>query len=214
MIDPRRPEQRGKYVLVVTGASGLVLALRLAEILRSYGYAVEAVVSEGALRVAEYECVSRDWFLKKLGEYCRAVYREDEWSSPLASSSNFVDVLGCVVVPASIKTVSLAIHAINENLCVRVITNCLRMGKPVVLVVRECPLGVAELRVLYRAARMGMKIVPAVVGFYTYPRSVKDVIDFIVGKVLDVLGIENELYRRWSSSREARIPDPCQDLYG
>ncbi len=214
MIGPRRPERGSRIAVCITGASGCVLALRLCEVLRERGFELEAVVTRAALTVADYECVSRDWFLSKLRAWVQNIYNEDELDAPLASSSYSIDT--CIIVPASIKTLAMVVNGIAENLVVRTVLNALRMRRPVVAVVRESPLGVVELRVLYMAARLGIAIVPAVIGFYARPQNIRDAVDFVVGKVLDVLGIENDLYTRWSEvrSRKSRLPDPCRVLYG
>ncbi len=214
MIDPRRPEHGSRIAVCVTGASGCVLALRLCEILSERGFELEAVVTRAALTVADYECISRDWFLSRLRAWVQKIYNEDELDAPLASSSFSINA--CIVIPASIKTLAMAVNGIAENLVIRTMLNALRMRRPVVAVVRESPLGIAELRVLYMAAKLGIVIVPAVIGFYACPQSIRDIVDFVVGKVLDVLGIENNLYRRWNEirSRKSRLPDPCRVLYG
>ncbi len=213
MIGPRRSELR-RVVLAISGASGIVIGLRLAEVLSSKSIEVHAVVSENALRVAETECVSREWFLEKLSKFVKALYFENSWESPLSSSSFLVDA--CIAAPLSIKSAALLALGIHENLLLRALGNCIRLRRPVVAVIRECPLGVAELRTLLNLAELGVAIVPAVIGFYTKPQGIKDLVDFIVGKVLDVLGIENDLYPRWgfSDARIARTRDPCLDLYG
>jgi len=213
VIGPRRTERLQRIVVSVTGASGCVLTLRLCEVLSSLGLEIEAVVSRRALTVADYECVSRSWFLSKLRTWVRNLYSDDELDAPPASSSYRVD--GCVIVPASINTLAKIVSGIEDNLIVRTALNVLRMQRPLVAVIRESPLGVVELRTLYMAAKLGISIVPAVVGFYAHPQTIRDVVDFIVGKVLDVLGIENELYARWHEIRlnKSRSRDPCQILY-
>ena len=213
MIGPRRTEQLQRIVVGVTGASGCVITLRLCEVLNSLGFEIEAVVSRRALTVADYECVSRNWFLSKLRTWVRSLYSDDDLDAPLASSSYRVD--GCVIAPATINTLAKIVNGIGDNLVVRTALNVLRMQRPLVAVVRESPLSVVELRTLYMAAKMGISIVPAVVGFYAHPQTIRDIVDFIVGKVLDVLGIENELYTRWHEIKlsRSRSRDPCQILY-
>ena len=213
MIGPRRSELK-RVVIVVTGASGVVLAIRLVEVLRERDVETLCVVTGRALVVADHECVSREWFLGVLSKFCTKVYREGDWESPLASSS--FDIDACIAVPLTVTSAAKLSLGIYDNLALRALGNCIRLGRPVVAVVRECPLGVAELRALLRLAEMGVRIVPAVVGFYAKPASIKDVVDFIVGKVLDVLGIENDLYARWGSedSSRAQTLDPCRALYG
>jgi len=201
-----------KILLGITGASGCVIALRLAEILRKYGFTIIGIYTRSSLIVADTECVSANWFIDKLRGYVDELYSEDDIKAPIASSSNILDAY--IIAPASIKTMALIINGIASNLLVRAILNGLRMRKPVVAVVRESPLGEIELEILYKASKKGITIVPAVVGFYTYPQHIGDVVDFIVGKTLDVLGIQNNLYRRWRGVRDPQYRDPCEYLYG
>lgn len=211
MIGSRRSEQL-KIFLGVTGASGCVIAVRFAEVLKKLNSYIVASYTSSALLVADKECVSRKWFISKLSRYADELYDENKIDASVASSSNVLD--SYVIIPASIKTLAMIVNGIGSNLITRAALNGLRMKKRVVAVVRESPLGEIELKVLYRAARAGVVVLPAVIGFYSYPQSVGDVVDFVVGKVLDALEVHNDLYRRWGKAREPRIPDPCQILYG
>lgn len=210
MIDSRRSDISSVF-LGVTGASGVVIALRLAEVLKGLGLRVVSVYTNNALLVVENECISKEWFLDMMSRYSSEVYGEEDLESPFSSSSNVLDAY--VIAPASVKTLAMVVNGIAVNLVVRAILNGLRMRRPTIAVVREAPLGEVELRVLYNAAKIGITVIPAVVGFYAYPQSLRDVVDFIVGKVLDVLGIEHSLYRRWKKGRDTSIKDPCQALY-
>ncbi len=174
---------------------------------------VDAVVSRAAIKVAESECVSGDFLLFKLRELgVDSVYLDHELDSPLSSSSYVTIVDWVAVVPASIKTVASIAYGFSDNLVARVALNALRLGKKVIVVPRESPLGEVELRALYRAARAGIHVVPATVGFYTKPETLTDVVDFIVGKVLDVAGVEHQLYPRWPSTRGVG-ENMCSRLY-
>ncbi|GEM_PF-120241 len=211
--DLRRRVVRLYVVVAVTGASGLVLALRLIEVLKNLRARVDVVVSRSAMKVAESECVSGDFLLSKLRELgADSVYLEDELDSALSSSSYVALVNWVAVVPASIKTIASIAYGFSDNLVARVALNALRLGKKVIVVPRESPLGEVELRVLYRAARAGVYVVPATVGFYTKPETLTDVVDFIVGKVLDVAGVEHQLYPRWPTTRGVG-EDMCSKLY-
>lgn len=204
-----------RVVIGVTGSSGLILPLRLVEVLSSMGYSVEVVLSKASLKVAESECVSPEFFTSKLKELgTKEVYWEDELEAPISSSSYFVYVDWVALVPATVKTISAIAYGFSDNLITRAATNALRLGKRVIAVVRESPLGVVELRSLYAAAKAGVTIVPAVVGFYAKPRTLRDVVDFIVGKVLDAAGIrDHSLYTRWPHSKELG-EDLCSAIYG
>jgi len=190
-----------------------VIALRLIEVLKGMQARVDAVVSRAAMKVAESECVSGDFLLSKLRELgVDSVYLDHELESPLSSSSYVAIVDWVAVVPASIKTVASIAYGLSDNLVARVALNALRLGKKVIVVPRESPLGEVELRALYRAARAGVRVVPATLGFYTKPETLLDLIDFVVGKVLDVAGVWHQLYPRWSTTRGVG-EDVCSRLY-
>ncbi len=128
------------------------------------------------------------------------LYWEDEIDAPYASSSRAVDAM--VVAPCSMRTLAAIAAGLSDNLVTRAALAHLRLGRRLVLVVRETPLGVAELRNMLRAAEYGAVILPAAPGFYHRPRTVGDMVDFVVGKILDVLGIEHGLYSRWRSGED------------
>ncbi len=176
-----------RIVVGVTGASGAPLALRLLENLSDHE--VHLVISRNAREVIRLE----------LGEEvsfpCSYSYQEDDFSSPLASSSFPIDAV--VVIPCSMKTLAAIAHGFADNLITRAAENALKMGKPLILVPRETPLSLIDIENMRKAKQAGAVILPAMVAYYHRPRSVQDITDFIVGKVLDVLGIEHRLYTRW-----------------
>lgn len=193
--------------VAITGASGAIYGLRLIEVLLKENlvtYRIDVVVSRGAKRVIMHEMGSEaddvvQGILRKFPDAGGKVrlYEEDDFSSPFASSSSAPQAM--VVIPCSIKTLGEIVGGIASNIIVRGALSVLRLGRPLVLVPRETPLGVVELELMLRAARLGAYIVPAMPGFYHSPGSVEDLVDFVVGKVLDVLGVRHRLYRRWGS---------------
>ncbi len=180
-------------MLCITGASGVVYGVRLAEVLREKGYAVSCVITENAALIAKHEVGMN--LREKLQEIGCKVYLDNDLAADIASSSVPVDA--CVVAPCSLKTLAAIASGFADNLVARSAINALRMRRPLILVVRETPLSLVDLENMVRAARAGAVILPACPAFYHKPRSVKDMVDFVVGKVLDVLGIEHSLYRRW-----------------
>lgn len=184
-----------RVLVAVTGASGVAYALRLIEVLKS-SHMLEAVIYTGAaLKVAEAEeDIDLESWLKSLGV---ASYRDEEIDAPYASSSRAPHAM--VIVPCSMKTLAAISHGYADGLVARAALAMLRLRRPLVLVVRETPLGVAELKNMLEAALAGAVVLPASPGFYHKPRTVKDMVDFIVGKILDVLGVEHSLYKRWRS---------------
>ncbi len=155
---------------------------------------LEAIIATAAAqRVAEYEeDISIESVAHRLGA---KLYWSDEIDAPYASSSRVADAM--IIAPCSMRTLAAIAHGIPDNLVTRAALAHLRLRRPLVLVVRETPLGLAEIRNMLRAAENGAVILPASPGFYTKPRSVDEMVDFVAGKVLDALGIEHNLYRRW-----------------
>jgi 4-hydroxy-3-polyprenylbenzoate decarboxylase len=192
--------------IAITGASGIVYGLRTIEVFSLYEIELNIVYTRGAIAVASSEVgIDLRKFLEETargkGEKIK-VYFEDQIEAPIASSSNVDDAF--VVVPCSMKTLSHIAYGISENLVSRAALNALRMRRPVVLVPRETPLGYAEIYAMLRAHEAGAVILPAMPAFYTKPKSVNDMVDFIVGKILDVLGIDNSLYQRWKGGYQDR----------
>ncbi len=188
-----RPES---VSVALTGSSGIRVGLRFLQVAKRIGLNIEGIiVSDRSLEVAALEeDLNEKAFVDKLKEYGK-VYRESDFKSPLASSSNQPDAM--VIVPASMKTLSAIAFGIQDNLITRAALSILRLGRRLVVVPRETPLGVAELRTLYELSMRGVIIVPMCMGFYIKPKSVDDLIDFVVGKIFDVLGFKLDLYKRW-----------------
>lgn len=154
-------------------------------------------MTRGALEVAKHEeGLDEPQAIEMLARYA-PIYMEDDFTSPLASSSSQPDAM--IIVPASMKTIGLLAHGIPSNLVTRAALAVLRLGRRLVVAPRETPLGVAELRNLLSLAEMGALIVPMTLAFYNKPSSLDDAIDFVVGKILDSLGIEAGIYKRWGA---------------
>ncbi|MCE4610955.1 MAG: UbiX family flavin prenyltransferase [Desulfurococcales archaeon] len=181
--------------VAVTGSSGVRVALRFLQV-ASEALRIEGIIlTRGALEVARLEeGLTGEELLHTLESYSR-VYMEDDMASPLASSSSQPDAM--VIVPASMKTVGLIANGIPANLVARSALAILRLGRRLVVAPRETPLGIAELENLTRIARMGGIVVPLTLSFYIKPKRVEDLVDFAVGKILDALGVETRVYRRW-----------------
>ncbi len=185
-----------RVAVAVTGASGIIYGARLIEVMDDLGLEVESLYTKTALEVADNEYPGgREALLRLLGEHSVHVYRDDDLGSPLASSSSSPDAM--VVAPCSMKTLASIAHGFTLGLVTRAADAMLRLRRPLILVPRETPLGITGLRNMLLAAEAGAVILPAMPGFYHKPRRIEDLVDFIVGKILDVLGLENNLYSRW-----------------
>jgi 4-hydroxy-3-polyprenylbenzoate decarboxylase len=129
-----------------------------------------------------------------------ATYRWDvrSFASPLASSSRASDAM--VIAPCSMKTLSAIAHGYADDLIVRAAEIMLRMHRPLVLMPRETPLSLAAIENMRSVKLAGAILLPPMVAYYPHPRTMNELTDFFVGKVLDVLGLEHSLYRRWDDA--------------
>lgn len=178
----------------ITGASGIVYARRLVEEL---GERCDVIVSRDAEPVAKFEL---GLSLKELTRGAKAVYRGDDLAAPPASGSHPFSAL--VIVPCSGTTVAKIANGIADNLVTRAATVALKEQRRLILVPRETPLSAVALENLLKLARLGVVVLPPAPGFYGKPREVDDLVDFVVGRILDHLGVGHDLGPRWSGPPE------------
>ena len=200
-----------RVVLGLTGASGIIYGLRLAEHLKNHGVELHTVVSEGALQVSAAECLDHEELLNFLKEVSFKVYRDDDFYSPVASSSFPIDAV--VVAPCTLRTLSDIATSRQDTLISRAAGNALRMGRKVVLLTRETPLSAIDIENMLKASLAGAVIMPASPPFYGAPENIIDLVDNICGKILDILGIENDIYARWGG-KVTPATTLCGRLYG
>src|SRR3954452_4915373 len=193
----------GDLVVAITGASGSPYAVRLLEILLRAGRTVHLVISPAATQVMERELgVTVDLarfdpsLLLRKGDVTRLHYHDHrDFSAGIASGS--FQTAGMVVCPCSMGTVAAIAHGTSQNLIHRAADVHLKERRKLILVPRETPLGLIQLRNLTAVAEAGAVVLPAMPAFYTLPRSVDDMVDFVVGRVCDQLGVEHNLLKRW-----------------
>ncbi len=195
----------GRYTVVVTGASGSVYGLRVLEQLLMKGHEVVAIMTEAGRDVTAYEigfdlpaengAQSLLRFLELRSDMPLRVACAGDSFDPIASGSHRVD--GMIVVPASMGFCASVAAGMAANLPERAADVMLKERKPLVFVPRETPLSLVHLRNLTTLAEAGAVIVPAMPAFYQRPETIDDQVNFVAGKVLDVLGIEHELFQRW-----------------
>lgn len=196
------------FAVAVTGASGSIYGLRAtAEILRA-GMKVSLIITRAGFAVMKEEC-GIDWsgagagMADELQRYFGdsadrlSFYEEDDLFAPIASGSSAPDAM--IVVPCSMGTLSRVSCGNSGNLLERAADVMLKEGRPLVLVPRETPFNAIHLEHMLKLARLGVKVVPAMPGFYHKPETMDDLVDFVVGKVLDSVGVEHALFRRWGS---------------
>lgn len=178
-------------IVAITGASGIILAKRLLEVLKEKNIETYLIISSAAKKVMELEGVP----YKDLQELCTKEYPVDKIESSIASGSFKTD--GMVVIPCSMKTLAGLASGYSENLILRAGDVCLKEGRKLILVPRETPLSLIHLRNMAILKQAGAVILPPNLTFYQEPKNLDDMINFILGKVLDSLKIENKLYNRW-----------------
>lgn len=183
-----------RLVVGISGSSGVILGIRLLEVLRWRGSEIEThlVLTPAARLTIEQET---SWKAADVQALADVTYSDRDIGAAIASGS-FV-TSGMVVIPCSIKSLSAIANSYAADLLSRAADVTLKEGRPLLLVVRETPLHRGHLRLLDRAAAAGAIIFPPVPAFYTHPQSVDELVDNLVGRVLLRLGIENELFQPW-----------------
>lgn len=192
-----------KILLAITGASGSVYGLRLLEELLRVGHQLTLVASQSGLEVCRYETgieltdaetLKQRWGLPEANLTIRAA--TDLWA-PEASGSAAPEAM--VIAPCSMGTVGRISAGISGNLIERAADVMLKEHRPLLLLPRETPLSSIHLENLLKLSRCGARIIPAMPGFYQKPETVDQLVDFVVGKMLDQLGVEHNLFKRWGA---------------
>lgn len=181
----------------MTGASGVIYAIRLLEVLRKSKIESHLVMTPAAKITVAAET---DYSIQAVEKLASKVYRYNDIAAAISSGSFKTD--GMIVVPCSMHTLGAIASGVAENLLLRAADVMMKERRTLVLVPRETPLSLIHIENMERLARAGVCILPAMPGFYERPKSVSQMVDHLVGKILDVVGIENDLYRRWNGLTE------------
>ncbi|MCS3900579.1 UbiX family flavin prenyltransferase [Methanococcus voltae] len=184
---------RKEIVVCITGASGAIYAKRLLEELKKDDSIITSlVVSKMGISTIKYELnIEIDEFYKLADNY----YLEDDFYAPIASGSHKFD--SAIVIPCSMKSVSAVANGYADNLIARVCDVCLKEHRKLVLITRETPLNAIHLENMTKLSKLGVIIMPPVPAFYSFPKTVDDIINFTVGRILDTLDVKNNLVKRW-----------------
>jgi flavin prenyltransferase len=182
-----------KLIVGITGASGVILGIRLLQVVREAGLAETHLVVSAAGKATIAQ--ETDWKVSDVESLADVTYDARDVGAALASGS-FVTA-GMVIIPCSVKTLSAVANSYSADLVSRAADVTLKEGCPLVLVFRETPLHLGHIKLMERAAEIGAVILPPAPAFYARPQTVDDIVDNTVGRVLLRLGIENELYLRW-----------------
>lgn len=187
-----------RIVVGISGASGVIYGVRLLGILRDLGYETHLIISQAAKLNIRIETA---YTPEEVASMADAVYDSADMAAAVASGSFLTEAM--VVAPCTIKTLSAIANSYSENLLMRAADVALKERRKLVLVVRETPLHKGHLRLMMQAAEMGAHILPPIPSFYHRPKTIEDLIDQTIGKVLDYLGIEHHLFSRWGEDVKA-----------
>jgi 4-hydroxy-3-polyprenylbenzoate decarboxylase len=193
-------------VVAMTGASGAAYGLRLLDVLLRAGRTVHLTLSPAAVQVLQQETdrrvrLDRFELADLLGDAAGAApgqvqYHDHRDFRAGIASGSFLTA-GMVICPCSMGTAAAIAHGLSQNLIHRAADVHLKERRKLVLVPRETPLGLVQLRNLTACAEAGAVVLPAMPGFYQRPQSLQDAVDFVVGRICDQLGVAHELMRRW-----------------
>jgi 4-hydroxy-3-polyprenylbenzoate decarboxylase len=189
----KKPEKsRQRLVVGISGASGAAYGIRLLEALKELSIESHLVMSKPGEMTIAYET---DLTSKAVAAKADCVYAINDIAAPIASGS--FRTQGMVVAPCSVRTWSEIATGVTTNLLTRAADVTLKERRPLILIVRETPLHVGHLRSLTQLAEMGAIILPPVPAFYAEPNTLKDIVDHMVGKALDLLDYDWPKLRRW-----------------
>jgi 4-hydroxy-3-polyprenylbenzoate decarboxylase len=181
-----------RLVVGITGASGVILGIRLLQALQPLGIESHLVLSPAARVTIAQET---DWKISDVQALASVNHNDQDIGAVIASGS--FTTRGMVIVPCSIKTLSAVANSYADSLLTRAADVTLKEGRPLLLVVRETPLHRGHLRLMDLAARAGAVIFLPVPAFYTRPQTVDDIVDNTIGRVLARMGIPNQEYAVW-----------------
>jgi flavin prenyltransferase len=184
-------------VVAITGATGVIYGVELLRVLKDLGQPVHLILSEAAgMNLA----IETEYTLDEVRSLATAVHNNRDVGASVASGS--FRTRGMIVAPCTVKTLSAIANSFTYNLVVRAADVQLKEGRKLVLMVRETPLHKGHLELMTRAADCGAVILPPMPAFYHRPQTIMDIVHQTIGKALDQVGIEHNLFQRWSGHGE------------
>jgi 4-hydroxy-3-polyprenylbenzoate decarboxylase len=187
-----------RLIVGLTGATGAILGVRLLEALKDCDVESHLVMSNWARRTIEHET---PYTFKQVCALATVYHNPADMAAEISSGSFITE--GMVVIPCSMRTLGCIAHGYGEHLVHRAADVVLKERRRLVLVVREAPLSEIHLENMLKLARMGVTITPPVPAFYNHPKSIDDIVDHIVARVLDQFGISAPFAKRWDGHMES-----------
>ncbi|MBM3353458.1 MAG: UbiX family flavin prenyltransferase [Betaproteobacteria bacterium] len=187
-------------IVAITGSSGAIYGIRLLEALRALPKVqTHLIISNSGKLTIGLETGRR---LKDIEALAEVVHSDQDLAASVSSGS--FRTAGMIIAPCSMKTLSGIVHSYADTLIVRAADVVLKEQRRLVLMPRETPLHLGHCRLLLQAAEMGAVIAPPMPAFYNAPRSIDDMVEHAVGRVLDLFGLDSGLVRRWTGPKSAR----------
>lgn len=192
-----------RLIVGISGASGVIYGIRMLEVLRDQAdVETHLVISNGGKLNIKLET---DWDLKDVEALADEVHSDQNLAATIASGS--FRTAGMVVAPCSMKTLSAIVHSYADTLVSRAADVVLKEKRPLVLMPRETPLHAGHCKMLYEATQIGATIAPPMPAFYNDPRSIDDLINHNVGRILDLFGLDNSIVKRWAGAQPRKSSD-------
>jgi len=189
-----------RIIVGISGSSSPIYGIQTLKTLSAMpDIETHLVLSEGAHLSIKYE--APEWQIPDIEAMADIVHDPRNMAAAVSSGSFKTD--GMVIVPCSMKTLAALAHSYNSDLIVRAADVCLKERRRLVVVARETPLHRGHLLNMLAVTDMGGVILPPIPGFYTQPKSISDIVNHTVGKVLDLLGVENDEFKRWTGEEPA-----------
>ncbi|GBD44126.1 putative UbiX-like flavin prenyltransferase [bacterium HR40] len=195
-----------RLVVGISGATGVIYGVRLLAELRQLGVETHLVISRPGVRTLRDELALTKREVEALAD---VAYPIEDIGAAIASGS--FATMGMVVAPCSMRTLAAVATGLGDNLLTRAADVTLKERRPLVLLVRETPLGIVHLRNMLAAAEAGAIIMPPLPAFYLHPRSIEELVDHTVGRVLALFGLESRLLREWQGAPSAKAGESTTD---
>ncbi len=185
-----------KYVVGISGASGVRLSVSLLRELRKNNVTIYSVITDSALKVIKAE---EEKILNEIKDYSEEIFRQYDLDAPIASSS--FPVNGMIIIPCSMNTIAKITYGIADNLLLRAADIQIKMKNKLILVPREMPLSTIHFKNLYMLSRIStVYIVFPLLTYYHNPKSIEDMENFVIGRILEIIGLSHNLYKRWGGN--------------
>lgn len=185
-------------IVGISGASGAIYGIRLLEILKTLHIDSYLIISRAAEITIRLETGYSVDQVKRLATNC---YDPEDIAAPVSSGS-FNQTMGMIILPCSIKTLSALANSFNVNILIRAADVTLKERRKLVVALRETPLHYGHLELMLRLTRMGAIVFPPVPAFYHHPKTIEDIVDHSIGKILDLFDMESPSFKRWSGEKE------------